>query len=164
MSNEQNQRPIPGFFVGKEVASKRIARFMRDKHPVLTKQLGREDTKSIWYSFRHIEELYEELKHLNADGLRIYLAAYTEEDNEALQGHTCLIMVPTEAASPDRNVDIVLEEKTDHELRMLGYIKWEEEPTGGSFIKGIRPQQEKAFNVGRPSPPAPSAAEDVRYP
>lgn len=94
MTNENNPKPLPWFFIGREAASQRVKNYEKQKHNLLTDSLGKPDTKSIWYSKEHISSLLEEIEHVGGDGVRIYFGAY-DVSHESFGGQLCLIMIPT---------------------------------------------------------------------
>lgn len=139
-------RPLPFFFIGRAIASARIQKFQDTKHALLTTNIGKPETKSIWYSFQHIEEMYKELIHLNADGLRIYLGTY-EEGHPDFANQLCVIMVPTFLNTSMKHQDIILGELSNFSERF----------SASSFdnSKEIADLSEayKEFNYGSPCPP-----------
>jgi hypothetical protein len=167
MSKQTSVQGLPYFFVGQEIARKRIANFMNSTYPLLT-QNSRAETKSIWYSFDHIKALYEELDYLGASGLRIYLGAYlpsnTEDENAivtedavkhaAVAGQISLLMVPTipytAANSESRHTDLIIEDLPDFEDRLMGLTLEE-------FLST------KPNNAGSPCPPA-CIEGDTKFP
>jgi len=156
MPNNRFAKPLPSFFMGKTAASNRIAGFLSSKHVVLSNELGTTDTKSIWYSFSHIENLFKELVYLNADGLRIYLGAY-EDDHQDFPGQLCLVMVPTRF-DPDTegHEDVLLEDDVD----------FPERPGSELYQSATEAEQlSKAFNYGAPCPTiCPFSVKAIKYP
>lgn len=162
-------KELPSFFVGKEIAKKRIQYFMDSKYPLLTENNSKTETRSIWYSFEHIKALYEELDYLNASGLRIYFGAYLEPDIEdenevvlidaethsGVAGQLSLLMVPTEAYiagnNEPRHTDLIVEDKPDFTDRLIGLTLEE-------FILA-----NKTHNAGSPCPPA-CITSDIKFP
>jgi hypothetical protein len=134
MLKQDGAKPIPFFYVGRTITNERVSRFSENKHALLSKQLGKPETQSVWYTREHIELLLEEINHAGADGLRIYLGEYGEEENYS--GQLCLLMVMTkEGADKDTHNDIIMENTADFQARSLD---------------GNKP---RSFNVGSPCPP-----------
>ena len=150
-------KSLPEFFVGKTEANHLICNFMKNKYPALNAQMpdGREDTRSIWYSFRHIEELYKEMIYLNADGLRIYLGAYGKHNVEPgdlydTSHHLCLVMLPTFMNTETGKHEDLVQEDSDQFLKR---------PGSEMFVGGIGNNTEltepgsRGYNQGKPCPP-----------
>jgi hypothetical protein len=101
---------------------------------LLSEKLGRQDTKSVWYTKDHITKLLEEMEHANAEGLRIYFGEYGEHENYS--GQLCLLMVMTKATNgTEIQSDITVEDAPDFKSR------------------SIDEQKSRDFNVGSPCPP-----------
>lgn len=158
MTTPKTTRALPEFFIGSQLASERIATFQASKHPALSKTLGKDDTKAIWYSARHIEELFKELIFLNADGLRIYFGEYGA-NHQLYPGQLCLIMVPTRLdAETQSHVDILLDKEDDFEKRP-GHEKF----VANAEKKHDITNQEKGYNYGSPCPPV-CPGQVMKYP
>lgn len=142
----ETAKPLPPFFVGKAVTDARKAIFKEQKAPELKAKLGREDTKSVWYSKEHIASLLDEITHANGDGLRIYFGAY--EDTHLYAGQTCLLMNCTQPRVNNgvvTHTDVYLEDADDFAER-------------SGLERGIRGDAEQVrrprdFNFGSPCPP-----------
>jgi len=136
--------PIPFFFVGKEITNQRIELFLNGKHQLLTADLGRMDTKSVWYSKEHIEKLLEEIETAGGDGLRICLGTY--ESTHEFAGQLCLLMVSTKEntiSDTPAHINHYLEDQPDYADRSAL-------PRGDAFKgKGTK----RDFNFGSPCPP-----------
>jgi len=145
MPDQVPSRPLPFFFIGRQAASERILEFQNTKHPLLTNAIGKQDTKSIWYSFQHIEEMYKELVYLNSDGLRLYLGAY-DENHPDFANQLCIIMVPTFLNTSLKHEDIILEELPDFAKRIDNTLENAKEIP--DLFKVY-----KDFNYGSPCPP-----------
>lgn len=168
MSKQFTVNELPVFFIGKDIARKRIQNFMDNKYPILSQNGTVPESKSIWYSFQHIQSLYEELSYLNASGLRIYFGAYlpadTEDENPlivqdaerhaAAAGQLSLLMVPTEAylgiGNEPRHKDLIIEDQPGFSDRLMGLTLLE-------FLST------KPYNAGSPCPPACSGG-DTEFP
>lgn len=168
MSKQITVRELPDFFVGQAIARKRIQAFMNNKYPLLTQNNTKPESRSIWYSFQHIQALYEELSYLNASGLRIYFGEYLQPGiqdpnplvtgdatrHAALAGQLSLLMVPTEAyiAANDepRHRDLIIENDPGFSDRLMGLTLEE-------FLST------KPYNAGSPCPPACSDG-DTEFP
>jgi hypothetical protein len=134
MLKSDGAQPLPFFFVGKTITKSRIARYAKTKHPILSKEMNKPDTKSIWYTKEHIAFLLTEMDKAEADGLRIYFGAYGEQENYS--GQTCLLMVMTKPGlHNDGHTDISIEDEQDFQARAVNESK------------------SRDFNVGNPCPP-----------
>ncbi|MDB5087134.1 MAG: hypothetical protein JWR09_1128, partial [Mucilaginibacter sp.] len=99
-----------------------------------SEQLGKPETKAVWYTKEHIALLLEEMDHADADGLRIYLGEYGEDENYS--GQLCLLMVMTkEEQETGAQSDISIEDATDFQAR------------------SVNDKKSRDFNVGSPCPP-----------
>lgn len=152
MATERFAKALPTFFLAKNEADNRIAKFMDNKHALLSDAKGSTDTKSIWYSFQHIENLYKELVFLNADGLRIYFGEYADNHLD-FPNQLCLVMIPTRANEEDPigHEDVIMEDDADFPLR----------PGSGPFVEE---EESKAFNYGSPCPSLCPRSFESKYP
>lgn len=129
MSDNSQPVQLPKFFVGHLTAQERVVKFQERKHKILSDLLpktegqpSRVETKHIWYSIDHIETLLDEMRRLNADGIRIYFGAYNDDEGNNADGQLCLIMVPTRTilqgdTSTPTHEDVILESEPDFESR-----------------------------------------------
>ena len=132
MAEDKADKPVPSFFVGQEVAQKMINNYVDKKYQNACKHLGKEDTRSVWYTKDHIEKLLKEIDISNGSGLRFYFGAYGD-DHKEFAGQTCLIVYPTRKKYVENkpvDIDIVVEKED-------------------SFPNRIQ----EGFNFGRPCPP-----------
>lgn len=138
---EQNSiKPLSNYFVDKQTVKDRIDNYRNIKHALLRLPNGGDDTKHIWYSIEHIEDICAEMRYLGADGLRIYLGAYP--DGHAFSNQTCLLMVPTKGEDTgERHIDIILEDLPDFEERAILQSK-------AAVI-----DKQGTYNYGSPCPP-----------
>jgi len=155
MLNQQTAKPLPDIFIGKELLDSRVARYQADKHPVLSQQLSgdgpyREDTKSVWYTREHVESWLDEIRYLNADGMRIYFGAYGDNEEGRPPGQLCLLMVMTRADGSGFQGDIILENESDFEDRLQGARTRTLGPGTGILAQTSVP---KEYNYGAPCPP-----------
>jgi hypothetical protein len=156
MLNHQTVKPLPDIFIGKELLDSRVARYLTRKHPVLSKQLSgdgpyREDTRSVWYTREHVESWLEEIRHLNADGMRVYFGAYGDNEEGRPPGQLCLLMVMTRSDGSGRlHGDIILEDESDFEARLQGARSKALDPGAGILSQTSIP---KEYNYGAPCPP-----------
>jgi hypothetical protein len=147
---------MPAIFIGKELMDNRISNYVTQKYPVLNQQLSgdgplREDTRSIWYTREHVESWLEEIRHLNADGMRIYFGAYGNNEEGRPPGQLCLLMVMTRSDGPGTpHEDIVLENEPDFEARQQGARSRSLNGGNGILDQTSLP---KEYNYGAPCPP-----------
>lgn len=140
MLKSDGAQALPFFFVGQKTTKARVERYVKAKHSLLSKDLGKADTKSIWYTKEHISFLMEEMKKADADGLRIYFGAYGKEENYS--GQTCLLMVMTRSGKEGCHVDITIEDEPDFQAR------------------SVEKDTKRDFNVGNPCPPMCDEGDD----
>lgn len=124
---------LPFFFVGRTLTNERISRFAKTKHSLLTKEIGKPETKSIWYTKEHISFLLDEMNKADADGLRIYFGTYGA--NENYSGQLCLLMVMTEPNGVGGHKDISIEDAPNFQER------------------AVDQRSPRDFNIGNPCPP-----------
>lgn len=144
MSNSSN--PLPPFYVGRTITEARRNNFENDKLGLLTTALGKDDTKSIWYSREHIAGLIAEIDHADGDGLRIYFGAY--ESGHDYEGQLCLVMNVTREATVGLvtvHQNVVLEDEPDFNDRQSS-------DRDAGISKNL-PAGKRDFNFGSPCPP-----------
>lgn len=142
--------PLPYFFIGKAQATARIGQFIAGKHKTLSAELGRPDTKHVWYSREHLITLLEEMDFLGASGLRIYFGEY-EAKHSLAPGQTCLIMVPTRTnAKLKGEEDIITEDEPGFDERQQMPKSEPGWRLNGDIIAASLP---KEYNYGSPCPP-----------
>jgi len=152
MPVSRTAKPLPGIFIDKEEVNKRVTNYLKEKHPAQSAAIGREDSKSAWYSLDQFEELMREMYYLNADGLRIYFGAYDKEDKN-YPGMLTVVLVPTYMnENTGKHTDIVV----DDEVNFSDRSEAKPEP---SAMRGIR----KNFDTLGLCPPT-CAAHDFHYP
>ena len=154
MINQQTVQPLPSIFIGKDLISQRVNRYLSDKHPILSQMLStdgppREDTKSIWYAKEHVQTWLDEIQYLNADGMRVYFGAYGDNEEGRPPGQLCLLVVLTRADADGLQQDIILENEPDFGLRCEG-AQSRSFPGSGPFGQSAKP---KEYNYGAPCPP-----------
>jgi hypothetical protein len=148
MITQTSAKPLPFFFIGQSLTQERIGNYLSQKHNLLSSGLGREDTKSIWYSREHIVKLLEEIDHNGGDGLRIYFGAY--EAGHEFAGQLCLLMYVTREGGAGESVthpNVVLENEADYPQRSVQARDTILFPGGSPFGR------KKDFNYGSPCPP-----------
>lgn len=139
--NQIADNPLPWFFIGKHLTDERINGYINNKQPLLSQALGREDTRSVWYSREHILKLLEEIDHAGGDGLRIYFGMY-EATHAEFPGQTCLLMAVTRSAQKDGKTvheRVSLEDESDFAQR-------------SSLSRDLNQPYGRDFNFGSPCP------------
>jgi len=143
MKNSPKQ--LPFFFVGKKITEARKKSFKQEKYPTLCKQLGKDDTQSIWYTREHISKLLEEIDRAGGDGIRLHFGAY--EKGHEFEGQLCLVM----------NITRI---KKTGKLQIRENLFLENEPDFGERSKSDRSSNDsntriikRDFNFGSPCPP-----------
>jgi hypothetical protein len=118
MSAFNNAKALPTTFISKTVMNERIQNYVAHKLPLLSGAIGKGDTTSGWYSLAQFEELVREMYYQNADGLRVYFAAYDDKDPNYANQLT-VVFVPTFLnTATGEHQDIVLDDKADFGERM----------------------------------------------
>ena len=140
MKNSNSPKKLPFFFIGKSTTDKRKENFISQKYPDLCSRLGKEDTKSIWYTREHFATLLDEIDHAGGDGIRLHFGTY--EDGHKFQGQLCLVMNITRSSGVIRK-DVVLESESDFEDRSAGSRSQDNTET----------KVPRDFNFGSPCPP-----------
>jgi len=140
-------QPLPIIFVDQTTINDRVTNYQSIKHPILDTALknidnGREETKSIWYSREHFETIVNEMDLTDADGVRVYFGAYSEEDGHA-PGQLCLMMVLTRTVGSN-HTDIIYENEPDFEDRSNA---------GSRSRFAGESEKPRQFNYGSPCPP-----------
>ncbi len=150
MTNQTNLKPLPWFWIGREVSSQRVNNFVNNKYQLLSDELEKPDTRSIWYSKDHIAGLLDEIEHAGGDGLRIYFGAY-DMAQESVGGQMCLVMTPTREFKEGNLIlhkNVVLEKEPDFYLRSTNSREMILPASNDDSLP-----MEKQFNYGSPCPP-----------
>ena len=117
MSSTRSTKPLPTIFIDKDEVNQRVKNYLTNKRPLLAGAMSGPETKSAWYSLPQFEELMRELYYLNADGLRIYLGAYNEDDPN-YPGMMTVVFVPTYLnEATGKHADIVIDNDAEFESR-----------------------------------------------
>jgi hypothetical protein len=117
MPVKREPKSLPFIFVNKTEVSKRVNNYKTQKQGMLTEKMnGKEETRSIWYSREHLEEIMRELYYLNADGVRLYFAAYDPE-HELYGSQLSLVFVPTYLTEENKHRDIIIEDEENYTAR-----------------------------------------------
>ena len=138
MLNQNGATQLPEFFVGKTITKERIQRFQETKHVLLSDDLGKAETKSIWYSRQHVSQWLSEIDKAGGDGMRIYFGVQGEQ--ETYPGQLCLLVVLT-VPNPQTggHKEISVEDAIDFQDRSMSPEEAEE------YCRD--------FNTGSPCPP-----------
>ncbi|MCG2612745.1 hypothetical protein LZZ85_00580 [Terrimonas sp. NA20] len=149
MSTQTTVKPLPYFYVGADITDERINLFKNGKYVALTRELGKPDTRSIWYSKEHFEKLVEEIDLAGGDGIRVYFGTY--EPGHEYEGQLCLLFRSTrEDVRNNRihHINVILENEPDYSARS------EQEREILTF-PGDDPtdQDVRDFNLGQACPP-----------
>ncbi|MBL7731951.1 MAG: hypothetical protein JNM88_12290 [Chitinophagaceae bacterium] len=134
MSNTRNTKPLPDVFIPKEEVNLRVKKFMDLKHPLLTSAMGKEETKSAWYSLEQFEQVMREMYYQNADGLRIYFGAYPESD-PVYGGQLTIIFVPTRLdTTSGKHKDVIIDDDINYDDRKN---QTDAQDSEAAFFKGL---------------------------
>ena len=153
MQNNESVQPLPDIFIGGEIISTRVDKYLTDKYPILKAaqqniSSGREETKSIWYTKDHIQTWLNEMDLMSADGMRVYFGSYSDES--MAPGQLCLLMVLTRpSANGLSHEDIIYENEPGFMERQNAGVN-SRSITENTFGSGENPKQ---FNYGSPCPP-----------
>lgn len=150
MQTSQPAKPLPDIFIGTEKVQIMVEKYQTEKYPLLqaaqtAKGIGRNETKSVWYTKEHIQTLLSEMDLMNANGMRVYFGAY-EENHPLAPGQQCLLMVLTRQSSNGGNEDIIYETEPG----------FEERNNASANSRSVNPSEQetpKPFNYGSPCPP-----------
>lgn len=148
MKSHLTVKPLPFFYVGKDITADRINRFRDEKHGLLSTALGKPDTKSVWYSKEHFQKLLEEIEFADGDGIRVHFGMY--EPGHIYEGQTCLLFTTTReqiVGGATLHSNVVLENEPDFDDRSSL-------PREIIFFPGQSPEDDRDFNLGSPCPPS----------
>ncbi|MBE5320121.1 hypothetical protein IM793_13215 [Pedobacter sp. MR2016-19] len=143
--NKYPPQPLPLFFVSKAVLKNRVADYQKNKLPLLSKAIGKPETKSIWYTKDHIAKLLAEIEYVNGDGLRLYFGSY-DAQHPSFAGQQCILMTVTReefVGDSVRHINVFLEEQPGFEARISITREF-----------SANDSSERNFNFGSPCPPA----------
>ncbi len=156
MGTQTSTKPLPFFFVGKDITTERVNNYLTQKHNLLSQGIGKPDTKNIWYSKEHITKLLEEIEFAGGDGLLVQLGMY--ESSHEFAGQLCLVMNTTRERRVGDNVvhsKVVLENESDYADRSSlprDIILFPGDDLSAPIIKD--------FNYGSPCPPRCDGFDD----
>jgi len=110
MPSQRNSKPLPEVFIDKTEVNIRVKNFMEHKHGLLTTAIGKNESKSAWYSLEQFEQVMRELYYQNADGMRIYFGAYPDDNSDYARQLT-IIFVPTfYNENTGKHTDIIIDD------------------------------------------------------
>src|ERR1700735_4012827 len=69
-------RALPTMFVSRTYDHAVIGNYLKKKHPVLSKLIGKQETTQLFISKKDIEELISKFEFLGAKILQMYFASY----------------------------------------------------------------------------------------
>jgi len=145
MDKSNTDRKLPFFFIGKEITESRKQNFITQKYHLLCNALGKEDTRSIWYSRDHFVKLIEEIDHAKGDGIVLHFGTY--EKGHEFESQLCLVMNVTrtdDSKTDDIRTTIFLEDEPDFDKRSQNKRK---------VINSSQNVIKRDFNFGSPCPP-----------
>lgn len=149
MKNVTTPKPLPFFYIGKDITVERINNYITQKHPILSLAIGKPDTKSIWYPKEYIVKLLEEIELASGDGIRIHLGMY--EASHEFSGQICLLINSTRSEKTGAGVtqnNVILENEENFQERAClprGTVILPDGPSTDGY--------KKDFNYGSPCPP-----------
>jgi hypothetical protein len=149
MRAQTSTKPLPFFFIGKDITAERVNNYLKQKHNLLSTGIGKPDTKSIWYSKEHIKKLLEEIEFAGGDGVRIQFGMY--EASHEFAGQLCLLMNSTREERVGDSVvhaNVVLEHEPDfpdRSSRPRDIILFPGDDLSAPLVRD--------FNYGSPCPP-----------
>lgn len=150
MQNSQPAKPLPDIFIGTEKVHTMVEKYQAEKYPLLqaaqaVKGVGRNETKSVWYSKEHVQTLLSEMDLMNANGMRVYFGSY-EENHPFAPGQQCLLMMLTRQSANGSNEDIIYESEPGFDERKNAGVNTRSTNTNEQATP-------KPFNYGSPCPP-----------
>jgi tetratricopeptide (TPR) repeat protein len=86
------KRSLPPSYIAADLLKQRVNNYSNSHLPLLSETIGKEDTKSLWYSKSFLESMLKGLAYFNANGVRICLGSIESGPDF---GRTTLIVVPT---------------------------------------------------------------------
>ncbi|MBL7758480.1 MAG: hypothetical protein JNL59_13830 [Chitinophagaceae bacterium] len=101
-----------------------IKNYKRERWVQNSERLGKEDSLSVWYSVKELQQFLEMAKDHGADGIRMYFGAYSEDyaDQPLFAGRQTVMLVATkekETADGTYNKDVYI--NTDKGTSILAY-------------------------------------------
>jgi hypothetical protein len=153
-------KPKPAYLKPKASIAKEVAEYRTviKKQSVLSQIIGKEETKSIWFSFNQIQEMWEELIYQtvgnkkDVSGVRVYLTSYLSGSTFAKQ--MGIVFVLTEnvgSAATPKHKDFFIEEQSDYRSRPEPLVSAAELTMLG-------------LDHGTPCPPDCSGGQDPEWP
>jgi hypothetical protein len=110
---------LPSIFIYKEAVNQMVKNYQNAKHPVLSQQIGKQETRSGWYSREQFEEIVQEMQHQNASGIRVYFGSYGSDHPEYANQLT-VIFVPTEFdEGTNQHKDVIIDDRPDFSERII---------------------------------------------
>jgi hypothetical protein len=149
MSTKTTAAPLPYFYVGADLTNQRITAYKNGKHVLLSDDLGKPDTRSIWYSKEHFEKLVEEIELAGGDGIRVYFGVY--EEGHEYEGQLCLLFRSTRELIKNNglhHVNVILENEPDYPERSTLEREIFTFPGSNPTEQDVRD-----FNLGQACPP-----------
>jgi hypothetical protein len=111
------------YYIDKEIANQRIINYRHGAHPMLSSTIEmnsnrsyREETRSVWYSRKYLENMIDTMNHLNASGMRIYFGCYpdTAVEEDAAESYlqrqiSFLIVLTRQSSNTEMHQNIIIE-------------------------------------------------------
>lgn len=153
-------KPKPKSIILKTDLAKEINEFrtVLPKHATLSSIIGKEETKSLWFSFDQIQEMWDEMiyqmvnNRKNVSGIRVYLTTYLAASKNPKQLGVAFVMTENiGSADKPKHKDFFIEEQADYSRRPEAFI----DPTIESVDN---------FDHGTPCPPECSGVQDPEWP
>jgi hypothetical protein len=89
---------LPSAYLSSELVKKRVDNYLYHQYPLLSKAIGKEDTRAVWYSKAFLENILSGMVYFNANGIRLCLGS-ADAANDF--GRTILITVLTQQHNED---------------------------------------------------------------
>jgi hypothetical protein len=97
MSTIEKKSLKVGKYVDNDHVNTVISNYKKERWVHNSKRLGKEDSLSVWYSAEELQEFIETIQEHGADGIRMYFAAYPNEEvmSKGKDGRQSIVLVAT---------------------------------------------------------------------
>jgi hypothetical protein len=115
--------PKPTYLKPKKEIAKEVLRFRELKYDLLNTKISKNETKSVWYSYAQIKELWDEIQYQTANGkkvsgARIYLTSFLDGNVKyAKQMNTVFVLTEDIGTATPMHKDFFIEEQADYGSR-----------------------------------------------
>lgn len=116
-------QPKPSYLKPKKEIAKEVLRFRELKYDLLNTKISKSETKSLWYSYAQVKELWEEIQYQigngkKVSGVRIYLTSFVDANAKyGKQMNTVFVLTEDIGHGTPMNKDFFIEEQAGYESR-----------------------------------------------